>query len=74
MQKKGGILSECDIIPTASTFRQIYPKNSKWRVKVFSLDTNDSWADQGTGDAQIIKEVFLCFYNEFYRVDKYYFK
>lgn len=46
---------------------------SKWRVKLYKLNTNGQWDDRGTGHVTIIKEVNktftigrgLCFKNGF---------
>ena len=55
MKKAGQMMDLEDLV--SSRVRTVIPKGTKWRVKVFGLDEKDAWVSQGTGDAQIIKEV-----------------
>ena len=42
----------------SSVVRQVLPKGTKWRVKIFQ-DEEGNWIDRGIGGAQIIREVTL---------------
>jgi hypothetical protein len=42
----------------SSVVRQVLPKGTKWRVKIFEDEEGD-WISKGIGGAQIIREVIL---------------
>ncbi len=54
--KKSDTIVDNEILPSAIEKEIFYNENS-WRVKVFELSADSSWADSGTGQARILQQV-----------------
>ncbi len=58
--KKNDTIIENEALPT-SVDKELFYYDNCWRVKVFELNLDSSWADCGTGLAGIIQQVSLYF-------------
>jgi hypothetical protein len=54
--KKNDTIIEKEFLPNAVA-KELYYSENCWRVKVFSLNSEGSWTDSGTGQANIIQQV-----------------